>query len=95
VEHAVARHRRPGPACAVPRRVALKPDPAAVAAARAQSPRVQSIDLTPFMCDSRSCYPVVGGVLVHKDVGHLTRAFSTTLGPFLLRAVDGLAASWG
>jgi hypothetical protein len=33
-------------------------------------------------------------VLVHKDVGHITRLFSTTLGPYLLRAFDRLAATW-
>ena len=31
---------------------------------------------------------VVGGVLVHKDVGHLTRDFSATLGPYLLRSLS-------
>jgi hypothetical protein len=55
---------------------------------QSRSPRVRAIDMTDFMCDSRRCFPVVGGVLVHKDVGHLTRAFSTTLGPYLLRAAD-------
>ena len=55
------------------------------------------MDLTPFFCDQRSCYPVVGGVLVHKDINHLTRHFAETLGPYLLRAVVGsycLASHW-
>jgi hypothetical protein len=52
---------------------------------------VRAIDLTRFMCGRTRCFPVVGGVLVHKDIGHLTRVFSTTLGPYLLRAVD---AAW-
>jgi hypothetical protein len=30
---------------------------------------------------------VIGGVLVRKDGGHLTRAFSATLGRFVLRAM--------
>jgi hypothetical protein len=55
---------------------------------------VQSIDLTPFMCTASDCLPVVGGVLVHKDRGHLTRAFSASLGPFLLRDLRRLMRAW-
>ena len=46
--------------------------------------------MTRFICNRRRCFPVVGGVLVHKDIGHLTRLFSTTLGPFVLRALNRL-----
>jgi hypothetical protein len=42
------------------------------------------------MCDEQSCLPVVGGALVIKDIGHMTRTFSRTLGPYLGRAVDRL-----
>ena len=42
------------------------------------------------MCDRTRCFPVVGGALVHKDRGHLTRVFSTTLGPYVLRALNQL-----
>jgi len=94
VEIALGRRRSPDRACAVPRRLALTPDPALAAAARIGPPRVQSIDLTPFMCTSTDCLPVVGGVLVHKDRGHLTRAFSATLGPFLLRDLHRLMRAW-
>ena len=91
VRRARARRRRPpGVACALPRRVALAPDPAVLAAKRFASPRVHVIDLTRFICNRRRCFPVVGGVLVHKDIGHLTRLFSTTLGPFVLRALNRL-----
>jgi hypothetical protein len=55
---------------------------------------VQIADLTRFMCDVRLCYPVLGGVLVNKDATHLTTRFATTLGPYLLRRVDGLMRSW-
>jgi SGNH domain-containing protein len=94
LERALRQHRRPAAACARPRTRALEPDAAIVAAARAATPRVRAIDLTQFMCDSKLCYPVVGGVLVHKDKGHLTRLFSTSLGPFLLRRVNALFAHW-
>jgi SGNH domain (fused to AT3 domains) len=86
VEHALARRRSPDRECAVPRSVALGPDPA-LAAVR-EVPRARGIDLTKYMCGPRWCYPVVGGVLVHKDVGHLTRDFSATLGPYLLRSLS-------
>ena len=88
VERAIRRHRRADLACARTRRIALRPDPAAVAATRLATPRVQLIDLSHFMCDRTRCFPVVGGALVHKDRGHLTRVFSATLGPYVLRALN-------
>jgi hypothetical protein len=51
-------------------------------------PKDVVIDLTPFFCSSKQCFPVVGGVLVHKDQDHLTQNFSRTLGPYIGRAVD-------
>jgi peptidoglycan/LPS O-acetylase OafA/YrhL len=95
VERAMAERKRPGVACAVSRSTAQKPDPAAVAAARQPSPRVALVDLTSLMCDRRACYPVVGGVLVHRSTGHLTRLFSSTLAPFLQRDVNQLTAPPG
>jgi hypothetical protein len=86
VARAVRRNRSPGTACAVPRPQVLPTDPQAEAARRTRQRRVHLVDLTRFMCGSSRCFPVVGGVLVRKDAEHLTRAFSTTLGPFLRRA---------
>jgi hypothetical protein len=94
IRRALARRARPGRACARARAVALPPDPAALAAGHLRSRRVQVADLTPFMCDGRLCYPVVGGVLVVHDTTHMTRLFATTLGPYLLRRVDRLSRSW-
>lgn len=88
VRRALAKRRNPALRCARPRKDALAPDFEAKAAERTDSSRVHLIDLTPFMCDEQRCYPVVGGALVIKDVGHLTRTFSTTLGPFLGRAIS-------
>ena len=90
IEAALAARRPPMPACAVPRAGALAPDPQVVAVRLRNPPRVRVIDLTPFMCAPRTCYPVVGGVLVTKDTNHLTRAFATTLGPYVLRRVRAL-----
>jgi SGNH domain (fused to AT3 domains) len=91
VERALGARRSPDRECAVPRAVALGPDPAL--AAVGQVPRARAIDLTSFMCGPRLCYPVVGGLLVHKDVGHLTRDFSATLGPYLLRRLRALRST--
>jgi hypothetical protein len=84
VTRVIRRHARPWRACAVPRAVALPPDPAAEAAASAPS-RVRLIDLTRRFCDAARCYPVVGGLYAYKDTDHINRWFATTLGPYLLR----------
>jgi hypothetical protein len=94
VRRAIRRHQRAGVVCAQPRALLHRGD-AAVAAARALgAPRGAVIDLTSFQCSRRFCFPVVGGVLVHKDIDHITRLFATTLGPYLLRAYDRLAVGW-
>jgi peptidoglycan/LPS O-acetylase OafA/YrhL len=82
----------PARACAVPRALALEPDPA-VAAAHGGAPgrEIRVIDLVETLCDRRSCYPVVGGALTFKDVDHLTTVFASTLGPYLQRAVQALS----
>ena len=90
IERAIRRGRRAGVACAVSRSKAVRRDPAARAARRRGTPRVHLIDLTPFMCSPRLCFPVVGGVLVHKDKTHITPLFAGTLGPFLLQRVGRL-----
>jgi len=91
VRRAIARHQIANDRCSVPRAEGLEPDPAEVAAKRTRSRRVRLIDMTDFMCGPRRCFAVVGGVLVHMDHGHLTRLFSTTLGPYLERAYDRVA----
>ena len=70
----------------MPRKRALVTDPS-ISAAQQLKARFTPIDLTNFFCDERDCFPVVGGVLVHKDVDHLTQDFAATLGPYLLRAL--------
>jgi hypothetical protein len=90
IEQALRRGQEPGPMCAVPRRDALKTDPAALAARRSTDPRVGLADLTQFFCGSQLCYPVVGGALVHKDTTHISLTYGLTLGPYLLREVDAL-----
>jgi hypothetical protein len=93
IRSATRRGIAPGPKCAVPRSYALPPD-AQVAAAKllADSRGGRVIDLSPFFCDRKLCYPVVGGVLVHKDDNHLGQLFALTLAPYIVRAYDAL--SW-
>ncbi len=94
VERAMARRQPAGTACAVPRSSALDSDPAVAAVTRMRSPRVRSVDLTRFFCDSQRCFPVIGGALVYKDNTHVVGIFAETLGPYLLRDVDRLLAHW-
>lgn len=90
VTGALAQRRPAGPACAVPRRWALPPDPTATAARRTKRRGVAVLDLTRRFCSSTHCFPVVGGALVHNDTEHLSDTFSTTLGPVLLGRLDTL-----
>ena len=65
-----------------------------LAASEVHTGRVQVIDMTSFFCGSELCYPVVGGALAYKDFQHLTEVYSTTLGPYLLAAIDKLLSGW-
>jgi peptidoglycan/LPS O-acetylase OafA/YrhL len=94
VEQAISEHRRAATACDAPRDAALPPDPA-LAAARDETARVRSIDLSRYFCDERRCPPVIGGALVYKDVeSHLTDVYAATLGPILRREIDALTSDW-
>ena len=88
IERAVANHQDAGQVCADRRSAVLDRDAEQVAAVRLHSPRVRLLDFTPFFCDATRCFPVIGGVLVHKDDHHLTAAFERTMGPYLLRALE-------
>jgi hypothetical protein len=87
VEQAMARRADAGQACALPRSRALRRDPQFEAVAGFTERRVLGLDLTHVMCDETRCFPVIGGALVHKDLGHLTAVFAATMGPQLLRAL--------
>lgn len=90
VERAMAARRRPGTVCAVPRRVALRPDPAAIAARLLNTPAVRLVNLTRYMCTERMCPPVIGGALVRKDIDHFTQTFAASLAPYMLRRVNAV-----
>ncbi len=76
----------PGAFCARPRRESLHPDAYVDAVDGLGEARYALIDMTDFFCSRRKCFPVIGGALVTKDGRHLTRVFSTSLGPYLARA---------
>jgi hypothetical protein len=89
IVRAIKRHQNAGVRCAEKRSRVLHRDPMAAAAARMPSGgRVRFVDMTRYMCDRRLCYPVVGGALVNKPTSHLTRIFSTSVGPYMLKAIN-------
>lgn len=75
-------------ACARPRAQAQPPDPVVVAAAAADSPSVDSIDLTDRFCDDVSCYAVVGGIPVYFDADHLNLEYVRLLRPLIQARAD-------
>jgi hypothetical protein len=92
VRRAIRRRRPAGRYCEVAREMVLPRDPALEAARMLQARGAQVADFTRQFCGRRWCFPVVGGVLVHKDFDHLTQLFASTLGPLLLRRLDALPA---
>ena len=88
VQEAMDANHRAVSACAVPRRVAVQPDPQGAAARRSTGRQVSVVDLTRLLCGARMCPAVVGGALAFKDEDHLTSVFAGTLGPFLRREID-------
>ena len=64
------------------------PDTAAAAALQLSRPNVGVVDLTKIYCDSKLCYPVIGGLLVTSDKSHLTPIFNGTLVPYVLDALN-------
>lgn len=68
--------------CSVPRPVAFTAfdaQPSAVAKVK----NAQLIDLTDLFCTAETCAPVVGGVVLYRDQGHLTDTYVSTLTPYL------------
>jgi peptidoglycan/LPS O-acetylase OafA/YrhL len=90
VSEAIDNQKPAGPACAESRTWATRADPAVKAAEEVTNHRMHTVDLTNFLCDTKKCYPVVGGVLVYRDEGHMTQTFAATLGPYLGKEVGRL-----
>ena len=45
----------------------------------------QLLDLTNLICATHTCRPIVGNVLVYRDVHHLTTTYTLTIAPYLER----------
>lgn len=68
--------------CSVSRTAAFRTfdaQPSAVAKVK----NAQLIDLTDLFCTASECAPVVGGVVLYRDQGHLTDTYVSTLTPYL------------
>jgi hypothetical protein len=89
VSRALAAGRSAHTTCTRARSASVKTDPLVEAARALHSPKVKVIDLTAQFCDAKRCFTVIGGALVRHDQSHLTQTFAATLGPFVLRALDG------
>lgn len=47
--------------------------------------QVQTIDMSEFICPSRTCVPVIGNVLIYRQTTHLTDTYVRSLTPDLAR----------
>lgn len=75
-------------ACDVPAERAFPDTLSADVAAEAASGRVEVVDLgRDIYCPGRRCAPVVGGVVMQFDEGHLTNSYSSSLAPYLTRVL--------
>jgi hypothetical protein len=50
-----------------------------------QTPGVDALDMTPYLCSSSTCFSTVGGVTVYLDRSHLTATYARTLSSPLFR----------
>lgn len=71
--------------CAVPARSGLGGVDNVAAAAR--SAGISLIDTSRFFCAKERCPVVIGGVVVYRDEHHITATYSSTLAPWLIRAI--------
>jgi peptidoglycan/LPS O-acetylase OafA/YrhL len=75
-------------ACSMPRSRALPGSAPAAAALQLDDPRVHVIDLSDQFCDTDTCYPVVGDLIVYRDYSHISDEYARALIPYLLDGVD-------
>jgi len=60
----------------------------ALSAAVEQTPGSALVTIRDFLCDDVDCSPVVGNVVVYRDVSHMTQTFVRTLSPFVIDRVE-------
>lgn len=69
--------------CAVDRDFALSSSTRKSERSAAVATGAGFIDLTDYMCNSSTCDPIIGDVLVYRDDNHMTATFSELLSPVL------------
>lgn len=65
-------------------------DPLFAAAGEVDSPLLARFDLTDHICSAERCDAAVGGVIVYFDGSHISATYSTTLWPYVARALEPL-----
>lgn len=74
--------------CAFDREAAIRSSAAGTQrAAAAKLPGVAIVDLTDYICPTKTCAPVIGDVLVYRQGSHLTNTYARSLAPALTRAL--------
>ena len=63
----------------------------ALAAATAATPGVTGIDLGDAVCPTQRCAPVIGGVLLYRDLNHMSNTYATTLAPRLDKLLPAIS----
>lgn len=89
VPECVVTHRDDLLACAVDRKEAMEGNSPYVVAARSLD--VGLVDLTDYICFAEVCPAVVDDILVWRDSHHLTRTYSSRLGPVLADVLGEVA----
>lgn len=64
-------------------------------AAREERNGVAVTDLTPFLCPDGLCLPVIGGVAVYIDHGHIGQTYAESMAPALREQIEGFLSRRG
>ncbi|TCP46862.1 hypothetical protein EV191_113141, partial [Tamaricihabitans halophyticus] len=75
------------PGCAAQRDAVLAPKPP-YAAMPDVPDNVRFIDMSDYVCEERTCPPVIGNVYVYMDNNHLSATYLKTMSPILARELD-------
>jgi hypothetical protein len=80
-------------ACAIPRATAFTDHLSGIERAAAAASGAKLINLTSRICIEDPCPVVVNGMIVFRDIGHLTATFSRSLAPALGAAIERMTAA--
>lgn len=74
--------------CTLPRATAIVDDGSRRAADAATNAHV--VDTADLFCDERTCYPVIGGVIVYRDANHITGSYAKSIAPMLGQRIESI-----